>query len=1337
MTDTIIARRLSGVDADGKLFELPQTDLLGRTKPIVVLGDAGIGKTTLLEEIGQEAGYKYVHARRLIRSNDPSKLLADANIFVIDALDELAVQAEGDAVDAVLASLEEAGFPNFILSCRVADWRSATSVQAVGDAYGNNPLELFLEPISREEARTLLSKDIGDSRAENVLAHFEGKGLEGLFGNPQTLKLIRAVAGEQELPNSRAALFDLSTKKMWSEHSQTKANSSLSQLSEGEALNAAGGLFASLILTGKRAVSRLPALSTDEDDLPIAEISLVTSKDDLHAILSSRLLTSNVEGDPDRFSYTHRSVGEFLAARWLAQRADTDRKRRRLLKLFHGHGLVPASLRGVHAWLAQDARLASQVIAADPMGVVEYGETDDLSDQHARALLEALYELGDRDPRYYDFEKTHSLQGIAKPSLCSEIKELIVSSSTPFSLKAMLLHSVTGSPVATMLAQTLEEMVLDPEVTFYERRVAGDALADLPKSPDDWARIFLKLHDLADESSLRLAIELLAGINFLGPSDTQLVELIVAFSGLSICAFPQREKRRISGVLWGLEKKLPDDRIESVLDILAEYLNVLVGDDYDRFEDSDAINIVYSLTERRLALGGVDPLKLWKWLSSFGDCRGFRYDSQKAISHWLRNNNDARRRIQRFALLEETGAKTVWMRGWRLSDQLNGLSPDEGDIVALLDCLDPAVEAEGDRWKDLVRLCPHNEERGEKVRKAAAPFAIEENGQAFLDQLAKPEVPEWQIKQEKRDRKRNKEKQKSWAEHRANFLKHIEDLRGGRYGEVVNPAKAYLNLYSDMGDDVPAHERIEQWLGPDLQDAAFKGFEAYLSNEGSTPTACEIAESYAESKRWDAAYIFVAAAAERVRNNRPLDDLSDERLLAVLLEIRLTHILDHAKIEQVSEVVEQEVKNRPGLWDAFWRLRVEPQLEAQKEHVDGLYEFARGATDDDMATSLACEWLERFPKMTHRAETELIDCLIAAEKFKFLKEYVGKRRASDNNDDERRSDWDAVAFLVDYETVQEELFRSRCNDPGFLWHLRSRLGRRRDEGRPIPLSAAQLSWIISCFRKLWSNVPHPSGGTTGDANPWDASDYLGTLINRLGGLTSDEAVAELRALRDAPNDGYTDYLKRTFSEQAQKVVEENYVPPKLADIESVLNDGSPKTMDQLQAVMLEELIEAQRKIRSHPVDWHKDFFVGGAPKGEEDCRDTLLKMLGDYPYGILCEPEGHLADDKRADIRCTIDLLMLPIEVKGQWHKDLWHAADTQLDRLYSNDWRAERKGIYLVFWFGPDVPKNKQLKSPTGGAKTPISAEELRIALVENSDAVKKGNLEVFVIDITRLQTL
>lgn len=174
-------------------------------------------------------------------------------------------------------------------------------------------------------------------------------------------------------------------------------------------------------------------------------------------------------------------------------------------------------------------------------------------------------------------------------------------------------------------------------------------------------------------------------------------------------------------------------------------------------------------------------------------------------------------------------------------------------------------------------------------------------------------------------------------------------------------------------------------------------------------------------------------------------------------------------------------------------------------------------------------------------------------------------------------------------------------------------------------------------------------------------------------------------------------------------------------------------MDQLQAVMIEELEVAQAKIRGHSVDWYRDFFVNSLPRDEEACRDTLLKILGDCPSGVQCEPEGHLADDKRADIICTVAALMLPIEVKGQWHKDLWHAADTQLDRLYSNDWRAERRGIYLVLWFGSDVPASKKLKSPGKGKQRPETAEALRIELIERSDAAKQGRIEVVVLDLTR----
>jgi len=83
--------------------------------------------------------------------------------------------------------------------------------------------------------------------------------------------------------------------------------------------------------------------------------------------------------------------------------------------------------------------------------------------------------------------------------------------------------------------------------------------------------------------------------------------------------------------------------------------------------------------------------------------------------------------------------------------------------------------------------------------------------------------------------------------------------------------------------------------------------------------------------------------------------------------------------------------------------------------------------------------------------------------------------------------------------------------------------------------------------------------------------------------------------------------------------------------------------------------------------------------------------IGDYLLGIQCAPEGHLAADKRADIQCSIGQLMLLIEVKGQWHKELWTAAETQHDRLYAPDWRADRCGVYLALWFGRGMSKGKR----------------------------------------------
>ena len=60
-----------------------------------------------------------------------------------------------------------------------------------------------------------------------------------------------------------------------------------------------------------------------------------------------------------------------------------------------------------------------------------------------------------------------------------------------------------------------------------------------------------------------------------------------------------------------------------------------------------------------------------------------------------------------------------------------------------------------------------------------------------------------------------------------------------------------------------------------------------------------------------------------------------------------------------------------------------------------------------------------------------------------------------------------------------------------------------------------------------------------------------------------------------------------------------------------------------------------------------------------------------------------MPDASRCDLLCTIGEMDLPIEIKGQWHKDLWNAACVQLEGNYSRNYRAEGRGVYLVLWFG------------------------------------------------------
>jgi hypothetical protein len=120
-------------------------------------------------------------------------------------------------------------------------------------------------------------------------------------------------------------------------------------------------------------------------------------------------------------------------------------------------------------------------------------------------------------------------------------------------------------------------------------------------------------------------------------------------------------------------------------------------------------------------------------------------------------------------------------------------------------------------------------------------------------------------------------------------------------------------------------------------------------------------------------------------------------------------------------------------------------------------------------------------------------------------------------------------------------------------------------------------------------------------------------------------------------------------------------------------------------------------------------------------------------YDIQRVTEADMPQTKRADLAFARAAMQLPIEVKGQWHTDVWDAATGQLDVQYLIDWRSEQRGIYCVLWFG-DLPaaSKRRLKAHPDGLASPQSAEELGTMLIDRIPEARRPLIDVVVLDLT-----
>jgi hypothetical protein len=512
-----IPRTLSWTDAALKTRTVGDQEIVSRfSEPIVVLGDPGIGKTWLMEMLGAQEGHQYIRATSLLRQSDGHGF--GNTRLVIDGLDEVAAINEGDPLHNVLTKLIACGRPPFILSCRSAEWRGVSAKIDIEDEYGAAPRDLNIELLDEDEAVAALERRADRVKARKAVFALKQAGLSEFFRNPLYLDFVAAIINANgALPKTRAELYERAVAQLRLEANTRHQGRGIDALSQDDALNAAGAMMSAMLITGQSAIIET---GSTENALKLSELSDICDLDTMKAVLRSNLFRA-LSSSNGQFTPLHRTVAEFLGARWLAKHVDSHSNARqlanRIVGLIAAEGGVPSSLRGLHAWFPKfsPTRLGPAAIDRDPYGVIRYGDGDGLNANQASKLIEALRQLAVFDPWFRDsYWASEAIGALAQPSLLDEIRALVRNEGEHVALRCLILEAVVGSAIAAELQDDLEAIMLNSKRVYRERRTAGEAIAGVNDSQFDWPKALNYLLGLKDHDSARLATELLDDMGF-------------------------------------------------------------------------------------------------------------------------------------------------------------------------------------------------------------------------------------------------------------------------------------------------------------------------------------------------------------------------------------------------------------------------------------------------------------------------------------------------------------------------------------------------------------------------------------------------------------------------------------------------------------------------------------------------------------------------------------------------------------------------------------------------------------------------------------------------------
>jgi len=854
-----ISRRISVTNERGEEIEYTDTDFFNISAPLIILGEPGAGKSETLTLAEVKDGTQVYNAstiEALPAFDEKSKLI------IVDGIDEITAYEKGNPINKILAKIPNT--VSFVLSCRAADWQDAISLTIINQKWQQQPIVGRIMPLNDQEIIEFINAYGEGQNGNEFLKEAQQRDVVDLLRNPQNLLLLLKAVQNKGWPDTRLALYENASFELVKEDNPKHRSIYKTRPVAEQLIEATGFICAQLLLSGKTKIV-LDGQIAENYPGPSELTSDGFGIDVIQHALSTKLF--RVTGQ-NLLEPCHRTVAEFLAAKWIAKVLQNQLSPRRLESiLYSSNYIVPAAFRGLHAWIATlNSTLASKFIERDPYGFFRYGDPSVLTIPQAQSLLNRLEKVAEGDP-YFRSEDWHVTfgRGLVRKELRDDIIRVIRNPKSPYQLSHLLIESIRGDAFADEIASDLLAIVTDDSATPLERSAAVNALAECNNKPD-WQSMVANLRELKDFQSLRIALEIAQDHATLF-SGTIFAEILIEIAN----ADGADSRPSYSSLGYGLQRKLSISQLEESLDVLAEAK--IEKDKKGRSRNTAAESWLFKFIQERFERGALPyPNKVWSWLKLSDRHNYYKSDWDKYSAEYFSRNFGFRRDLQVEAL-KSVDNDDLWKMLFHLGETSPGLWIREDDLVWHLGKLLEKKDSYPDwdkRWKALVRWGQVNRDFVGDFMNIARNQASQNNIlYSHLEELEKPPERDYEKEVKEREHRYEQERQSKMHDMHQSFEKIQNEMAAGKHlGALGDVAKAYLGRFSDFKENSSPTDRVVELVGSKMVSKAFEGLTAVMARD-DIPTARQIIELHAnEKKEYFYEPILLVHCAIMVRNSQ-------------------------------------------------------------------------------------------------------------------------------------------------------------------------------------------------------------------------------------------------------------------------------------------------------------------------------------------------------------------------------------------------------------------------------------------------------------------------------------